>query len=154
MSFSTNENYNEAMKDPKKTVVVWDDIDFVARWWGWPWAMNFEVFQINARECTKLVDGVMVSDGTKGLPDEGKGMCVLKKNASNGCDFAETLEDAAVFVEGFVKWDGCSHVQYPETEHCMIHLCGEHSWAAWAELHKRIIKLAEAIPHWDGESAR
>ena len=37
---------------------------------------------------------------------------------------SEDIEDRAVFMEGMIKWDGCCNFEFPESENCMIHNCG------------------------------
>lgn len=39
-------------------------------------------------------------------------------------DGAERLEDAPVYLHGFVKWDGCSNWHFDEQERVMLHGCG------------------------------
>jgi len=38
--------------------------------------------------------------------------------------FADNLDEAEVFVQGYVKWDGCSNWIFPENTYgCMFHAC-------------------------------
>lgn len=35
-----------------------------------------------------------------------------------------SLEDAEVFMEGSIKWDGCINYHFPAQNDCMLHACG------------------------------
>ncbi len=135
-----------------KTLIVWDDLDYAVRWWGSDWHINFDVLKINAREAKyygKERDGEWA--GTKGMPD---GMCLELKDAKNGTDQADTLDDAEIYVHGMIKWDGCSHLSFPATETCMWHVCGLHSWLAVANLMARLPKvLGPLMSKWDVDAA-
>lgn len=37
----------------------------------------------------------------------------------------QSFETAVRYAEGFVKWDGCSHVEFGDDEDRYIHLCGK-----------------------------
>lgn len=129
-------------------VLVWDDLGYVVRYTLEDYSVTFDVFSINCREATAA--GVLV-EVTKGLPI---GMGVEKKNANAGCENADDLDDASVRVHGFIKWDGCSHLSFPETEHCMLHLCGLRPWLDFANLMARLPKvLGPLIPKWDATVA-
>lgn len=39
-------------------------------------------------------------------------------------DDADRLEDAPVYLHGFVKWDGCSNWYFDEQDRVMLHGCG------------------------------
>lgn len=60
----------------------------------------------------------------------------------NGADSnADTVTDptaAEVYVQGIIKWDGCSHVDFPD----QLHLCGRRSWQSHVDVMKHLWRRA------------
>jgi hypothetical protein len=136
---------------PVKSLIVWDDLSYVVRWWGSDYHIDFDVLYINGRDATEHVNGAVTPVQTEGLPD---GLFVELRDALNGTDTADTLDDAEVYVHGTIKWDGCSHLSFPSTATCMMHLCGLKSWLDFANLIARLPKtLGPMVPKWDVEIA-
>lgn len=65
------------------------------------------------------------------------------------------IEDAEVFLEGFLKWDGCINYRFPTQDQCMLHGCGSETGADLKEVFDTIYRLAqELIPKFDWEELR
>lgn len=62
---------------------------------------------------------------------EGKRFYEEKEGIIPAVDTTDDLEKAQAIFTGFVKWDGCSHFDFGETNH---HICGSESAKAWGEL--------------------
>ena len=62
--------------------------------------------------------------------------CFQKKDG-NGADFTESLDEAEQYLEGFVKWDGCS-----EFTHSHVHWCGPEGYNKHFKLLKHIYEKA------------
>lgn len=59
------------------------------------------------------------------MPGESFKPNYMQKGAQGfPCDNAESFDTAERYVEGFVKWDGCSHVSFGADEDYQLHLCG------------------------------
>lgn len=70
-------------------------------------------------------------------------------------DEKSTPCDADLYVEGFIKWDGCSHVWFGEKEEDdsrdgYIHLCGKDSWLKHSKVMMKIYEYgADKIENYD-----
>ncbi len=74
-----------------------------------------------------------------------------KKKADSLPDFAESLEDAHVYLDGFVKWDGCSNWTFAGELCPPLHFCDKQEAVNIGELLARLYDwAAELIPNWDG----
>ncbi len=133
MTISNDDNQRD--ETTPKTLLMLDGLDYAIRWCGSDYHITFDVLEINGRDATFSGGGWA---GTKGAPD---GVLFAKTNGTHGCDHAESLDDAAVVMHGTIKWDGCSSVTFPETEHCMMHLCGKSSWADFSSLIARTYEV-------------
>ena len=82
-------------------------------------------------------------DGKTGIDFEIAG------SVSSG-DRTEDVEQARVFLEGGLKWDGCCNFQFPEQNECMLHTCGRHNMIEIGELLLFIYDLGktELGDHW------
>lgn len=132
----------------EKTLIVWRDINYAVRWWGSQTMITFDVHRINGWEAHD-VNGAWC--GTKGMPDGG---CLELKDANAGTDTAASIDAAAVYVHGMIKWDGCSHLSFPASAECMTHICGVGGWVDWITLMQRLMALGPTIPKWDKENCR
>lgn len=54
----------------------------------------------------------------------------------------EKTEDAEVFLEGFIKWDGCSHWNFHDND-CMTHICGRRNAVAFGKLFIDMFDIAK-----------
>ena len=67
---------------------------------------------------------------------------------NDGCQLASGFDDAERFVDGCIKWDGCSHLYFGDDDG-YLHLCGGLAfrgleWAlrkVWAEAETRMPKF-------------
>jgi hypothetical protein len=63
-----------------------------------------------------------------------------KLGAEGSDDTTEKLEEAQTLVQGTIKWDACSHVNFGEEGY--VHMCGKESWAQMSELLRRVFTEA------------
>ena len=82
-------------------------------------------------------------DGSHGIDFERIG-------SVDSMDRTSDIEQARVFLEGDLKWDGCCNFQFPEQNECMLHTCGRHDMAGIGELLLFIYDLGkvELAAHW------
>ena len=64
------------------------------------------------------------------------------------CDDDNTPAETELYLEGTIKWDGCSHVWFGEKDENdnrdgYLHLCGKTYWKRHAELMLKVYELAE-----------
>lgn len=78
-----------------------------------PFRVEFEIYEVIAHD--KAENGEFTVPNYEGIDG-----C--------GCDDKMTtdIEKANKYIEGIVKWDGCSHFTFGDQEGYM-HLCGKHS---------------------------
>jgi len=138
----------EQKPEPQKTLIVWDDLWYAARWWLInECVVGFEVFKINGIHCETQEHGAWVPSGTKGCPP---GISLEKRDEVACGVAADDLDDADVYVSGHIKWDGCSDIEFPSTKTCMMHLCGRKAWVDLTVLFYRLFDtLAMKIPRMD-----
>jgi len=73
-----------------------------------------------------------------------------KKDATFYPDPVESMEDAEVFLHGFVKWDGCSNWHFDEQDRLMIHGCGRADIQRIGDIMAACWDwTAEILPNWD-----
>lgn len=73
-------------------------------------------------------------------------------HTKDGFGLTESLADAELFIEGSIKWDGCSNwTLNPEPNH-MQHFCGREGLEKFGQLLLRLWDLAaDKVPHSDCE---
>lgn len=64
------------------------------------------------------------------------------------CDDSNTPAETELYLEGTIKWDGCSHVWFGEKDENddrdgYLHLCGKTCWQLHADVMMKIYELAE-----------
>lgn len=59
--------------------------------------------------------------------DEGEHLLFQRKNAENGMDVTGSLDEAERVLEGDVKWDGCSNLNFFPDCGGNEHFCGKNS---------------------------
>lgn len=107
-----------------KKVVDLNPLFYVARvWMENECVMGFEVFELCGREMND------------------KPMLKLK-NATNGMDEANSFETASMYMEGHIKWDGCTNYTFPAQNDCMLHECSRKGAKAVAQIWDRLYDLA------------
>jgi hypothetical protein len=77
---------------------------------------------------------------------------ILWQKDQNGCGGIPTtlLSEAEIFMEGDIKWDGCSNWTFDPTHGLPIHFCGPNDMEPILNLWRWIYKYAESnIPNWD-----
>lgn len=66
----------------------------------------------------------------------------------------DDLDNAACEMQGQIKWDGCTDIDYPSAEKVMDHFCGRKSLLEWGALFGRVYdEVAPKIPQYDREVA-
>lgn len=72
-------------------------------------------------------------------------------------DGKNTPSETGLYLEGAIKWDGCSHVWFGEKDESEVHegylhLCGKTYWQRHADVMMKIYELAEnTILGYDAE---
>lgn len=66
-------------------------------------------------------------------------------------DYSDSLETAAVFLHGSVKWDGCSNWHFDAQDACMLHGCSREDLTRMGEVMGRCWDwAAQLLPNWQG----
>lgn len=66
------------------------------------------------------------------------------------CDSTADLVEAQVFLQGAIKWDGCSNWHFDEQDNCMLHFCGARQASGIGRLMERMYDIAAArMPTFD-----
>lgn len=60
-----------------------------------------------------------------------------RDGATSGPDPVETLEEAELFLHGFVKWDGCSNWHFDAQDSLMLHGCSREDLTRLGEIMAR-----------------
>lgn len=78
---------------------------------------------------------------------------VLYLKAGEVCNIpCDTLKEASIFVNGAVKWDGCSNWHFDEQDFVMIHECTREGLLRIGEILAKCWDLTrELLPVWGGE---
>ena len=107
----------------------WDDIGVTIDCIVYSHYMKFEVFEHDGR----AVDGQRTY------------------HTKYGCnDYTENTAKAAIFLEGSIKWDGCSDMYFAEQEGVSMHFCGKRDLENVGKLLMNIWNLGgELIPSAD-----
>ena len=72
---------------------------------------------------------------------------VVYEVASWCCDEKQTPCEYEQYVAGVIKWDGCSHIWFGETDDSSnysgyLHLCGKLYWDRHVEMMNKLYELA------------
>lgn len=59
---------------------------------------------------------------TLGVDEQGVRWWIKDRDGIFG--MTSNIDEADVYLHGFVKWDGCSNWYFDEQDHAMIHFCG------------------------------
>lgn len=105
--------------------------DFAVEWTPGPGAasVEFKVFEINHQDGDALM---YPRKGWSNLPS----------------DVTPNTADAAVYLSGFIKFDGCATLHFPDS----IHLCGTDGWAQQIGLLRYLFDRAPTfLQSWDEE---
>ena len=61
------------------------------------------------------------------------------------------MEEAEVFMEGNIRWDGCSNWRFYPADNCALHFCGVEDAQEVMNLWKWIYDFAaDHFPNWEG----
>jgi hypothetical protein len=61
------------------------------------------------------------------------------------------IVEAGLFLEGHIKWDGCSNWYFTKQDYCMLHFCGRSEAIALGKLMDRMYSIAnEEIRDFEG----
>lgn len=73
-----------------------------------------------------------------------------RKGADSGMDTTADVEDAALYLSGHIKWDGCANLHFDEQDNCMLHFCGPGDVEALGAMLMALHELArEVMPKAD-----
>lgn len=112
------------------TVKEYDN--FTVRYTKGPAHVDFQVYEKIAWE-----------DGDKNLPYyESKGGCGMDDKST------KSIDEANAYIQGSVKWDGCSHVNFGD-EDGYVHLCGPRSFKEMIFILERIYRDCYEIGGFD-----
>lgn len=70
---------------------------------------------------------------------------IYPEKDSNGSEQVETLDAAAVYLSGSIKWDGCSNLNFDEQDRVMLHFCSKTSATNIGVLLGRLYELAAEL---------
>ena len=72
---------------------------------------------------------------------------------SDSFDMTDSLEDAEVYLHGFVKWDGCSNWHFDEQDRVMLHGCSKSDVQRFGDVMALCWEwTAELCPAWLGDA--
>lgn len=98
------------------------------------WQAYSHHFDFKIREATAQPDGSVIY-----YPGDGS--------------VAHTFDEGARFIDGAIKWDGCSHLNFGDGDG-YLHLCGAHAFRDLTQILVATFKLAaEKIPKFDASTA-
>lgn len=67
-------------------------------------------------------------------------------------NLTSSIEEADVYLSGFVKWDGCSNWEFNAQEECMLHFCDRDSLGYISKVMQKCYDItAEYCPKWVGD---
>lgn len=115
------------MRDPK--IVHYDDIGFTVRY-----GLIDQNDLVMDFECYDYDLGATIPPSGERIPT---------RFYDGECNPTESLDEAELFLEGHVKWDGCSNM-YTEEESCW-HFCEKQQAVNVGILMGRLYELAESF---------
>jgi len=81
---------------------------------------------------------------------EARPYVFLRKGATASSDVVDVLADAALWLHGSIKWNGCSNLHINAQDDSMLHFCGPSEAAAVGKLLAALYDIArEIMPHTD-----
>lgn len=122
---------------PNLGLLVWEDIRYIAIFTECEVApehvVEVKVYELLGIETLQKPGRILFQDG----------------NVSRDRYSTTAMSEAEVFMEGDIKWDGCSNWSFYPADNCAIHFCGADDAAKLGELFKRLYEEAEhLIPAW------
>lgn len=83
-----------------------------------------------------------------------EGPIYLRKDYDDSHDVVTTRDEAQIYLQGHISWDGCADLRFDEQDNVMLHFCGlEHAKQVGKLLERLYAIAAEVIPSWDKELA-
>lgn len=122
-----------------KRRVQWDDLDATVEYAVESHALDATVYEVAGHG-----------------PDAAGAFTVplYERRGGSGSDFVTDLADAAPMVHVMVKWDGCSHYYFGDSDG-YLHRCGEKRVRALARIVERLFELGrDTVPSFDRELGR
>lgn len=114
----------------------WREYDATVRWEAYDVYLDFKV-----REGTRQDDG---------------SVCYSYFNADGGPEWTDDFEHGERYVDGSVKWDGCSHLNFGDGEDNpgYLHLCGARCFRNLNAILREVFLIAaREVPRFDAHVA-
>lgn len=71
------------------------------------------------------------------------------------CYNTNKLEEARVYLDGFIKWDGCSNWRFVQQTNVMLHFCSLKEMQNISDVFTRCWTMTEdLLPRFEGDSGR
>lgn len=68
-------------------------------------------------------------------------------------DGSYTIDETECVMKGTIKWDGCSHITFGDSDNYM-HLCGKHHWDDFVTMIPQVYEFIKTqIPNYNKEVA-
>lgn len=72
------------------------------------------------------------------------------KNGTKEEELSRDIEDAEIFLSGFIKWDGCSNMKFDAQEKAYLLFCGRKGAKDIGKLMEKLYDLAaEMMPEYE-----
>lgn len=111
-------------------------------------------FTVKATVCSHYVTYVVYDIEAWGEGENGEYTVPLwhRKDATSHPDTVETLEEADIYLNGDVKWDGCSNWHFDEQDRAMLHGCSRAGVKRFGEIMAMCWDWTrELLPDFDGK---
>lgn len=123
------------------TTLVRDDLNAVITYTAESHSLKFAAYEQGGWDAERV-------------PGELAGLWFERRGADNSMDQVQDIALAQPMMTGFIKWDGCSHYYFGDSDG-YLHLCGGAYVRQFAALTTAIFDLAaEKVEKWDAEVAR
>jgi hypothetical protein len=121
------------MKDNEKIIYNFEDIGFSVIAEPDSHKVDYKVYQISGKN--------------------NEDQLIWCKDNDHGCSgFCENLDEADLFLHGYVKWDGCSNWHFDEQDDVMIHFCERDQMENIGKILTKCYDLTKnLIGSWDGD---
>ncbi len=106
-------------------------------------------FSVIAEPNSHKVDYKVYKIGGKNHDDQ----LIWCKDTDHGCNgYCDKLEEADLYLHGYVKWDGCSNWHFDEQDDVMLHFCEREQMENIGKILTKCYDLTEGlIGSWDGD---
>ena len=114
----------------------WKDLDVTVVVEVEDYCVSFKIYEV--------IGWTQGASGEWDVPD------YQRDDAKDCGDWTDSVDDAELFMRGFVKWDGCSNWSFDSTQKCMYHACGRPGLTRIGEVMARCWDwTARTLPTWD-----